>query len=70
MSAQMVTSTAMCQCTMGKAPAILSGSTAPGVMVENKPATTIMDFAPGPAPAESLIRCPVVASYWINLPPR
>ena len=47
MSAMMVGSFTMCTCTMGKAPATLNATSAPTVLIENKPAATIMDFAPG-----------------------
>ena len=47
MSAQAVASTAMCKCSFGDAPTPLNATSCiPSVMIENKPAATIMDFAP------------------------
>ena len=46
MSAMAVASTAMCQCTMGKIPVPLNAISSPKVLIENKPAATIMDKNP------------------------
>ena len=46
MSAMAVSSTAMCMCSFGSAPTPLNATSSPTVQIENKPAATIMDFAP------------------------
>lgn len=47
MTAMAVTSTALCKCTFGAAPTPLNATSClPNVLIENKPAATIMDFAP------------------------
>lgn len=46
MSAMVVATTAQCTCSMGKTPAPLVGTSSPTVMIENKPAATIMDKNP------------------------
>ena len=46
MAAMMAAATAMCTCTMGKIPVPLVATSSPTVLVENKPAATIMDKNP------------------------
>ena len=41
-----VATTAMCTCTMGKTPVSLIATSSPTVLMENKPAATIMDKNP------------------------
>lgn len=46
MCAMAVAGTAMCQCTMGKVPVPLNATSSPTVLIEGKPAATIMDKNP------------------------
>ncbi|MDO4200396.1 MAG: DUF4280 domain-containing protein [Clostridia bacterium] len=46
MAAQSVASTAICTCIYGTGPMPLNATSAPTVLIEGKPAATIMDFAP------------------------
>lgn len=46
MCAMATTSTAMCMCSFGAAPVPLNATSSPTVLIEGKPAATIMDFAP------------------------
>ena len=46
MCAQAVTSLAICQCNFGAVPVPLNATSSPNVLIENKPAATIMDFVP------------------------
>lgn len=46
MTAMAVATTAMCQCSFGKTPASLIATSSPTVLIEGKPAATIMDKNP------------------------
>lgn len=55
MCARPVTSFAFCQCQFGGAPSVLNATSSPKVLIENKPAATIMDM--GPSNIISFVTC-------------